>query len=118
MLIIAVINGSLRDLWYKKFTGELLGHQVSTISLIIFFGFFIRFVINKLPPNSEKQAIFIGLLWLSLTIVFEFGFGLIRGYSWHKMLDDYNVLKGRIWILVLIWTTIAPFLFFKFNVSR
>lgn len=113
MLLIAVINGAARDLWYKNEIGELPGHQVSTISLIILFGFYIWFVINKFPPQSEKQSIFIGLLWLILTLVFEFGFGRIRGNSWSKLLKDYNILEGHIWILILIWTTIAPYLFYK-----
>lgn len=118
MLIIAVVNGAARDLWYKKNTGELLGHQISTISLIILFGFYIYLVIDKLPPDTEKQAMFIGLLWLILTLIFEFGFGLIRGNSWQKLLSDYNIFKGHIWILILIWTTIAPYLFFKLPIAK
>ena len=113
MLLLAVINGTARDLWYKKYIGELPAHQVSTISLIILFGFYIWFVIHQFPPASGRQAIYIGLLWLTLTLVFEFGFGRMRGNSWEKLLADYNILQGRIWILILIWTTIAPYLFFK-----
>lgn len=118
LLIIAVFNGALRDLWYKKYTGELLGHQISTISLIVLFGFYIWLVIDKLPPNSGQQAIFIGLLWLILTLLFAFGFGRIRGNSWAKLLSDYNVLNGHIWILIPIWTTIAPYVFFKIAMSK
>ncbi|MEO6949468.1 MAG: hypothetical protein ABI123_07560 [Ginsengibacter sp.] len=113
MLLIAVINGTARDLWYKKQIGELPGHQVSTISLIILFGFYIWFVIRTFPPESERQSIFIGLLWLILTLIFEFGFGRFRGISWHKLFEEYNILKGRLWVFILIWTTLAPYLFFK-----
>jgi len=113
MLLIAIINGSARDLWYKKYVGELAGHQISTISLIILFGFYIHFVITKFPPTSGRQAVYIGLLWLLLTLLFEFGFGRFRGNSWEKLLGDYNILKGRIWPLILIWTAIAPYIFYK-----
>jgi hypothetical protein len=115
MLLIAVLNGAARDLWYKKHVGELLGHQISTVLLIICFGFYISFVVNKLSPDSGRHAIYIGLLWLLLTLIFEFGFGLIRGYSWTKLLGEYNILKGRIWILVPIWTTIAPYVFLRIS---
>ena len=113
MLIIAIINGAGRDLWYKKYTGELLAHQISTILLIVLFGFYIWLVIARFPPNSAQQAIYIGLLWLLLTLLFEFGFGLARGNTWEKLLSDYNISKGRIWILIPIWTAIAPYLYFK-----
>ena len=110
---LAVLNGAARDLWYKKEVGELAGHQISTITLMIIFGCYIWFIINKFPPNSDKDAIFIGLLWLIFTLIFEFGFGRFQGNSWSKLLEDYNILKGRIWILILIWTTIAPYVFFR-----
>ncbi|WP_217902855.1 hypothetical protein [Flavobacterium sp. J49] len=113
MIFIAVLNGSARDLWYKKHTGELTGHQVSTVSLIILFGFYITAVLKKYPPNSATQSMQIGLLWLVLTLLFEFGLGLMRGQSWELLLQDYNVFKGRIWILIPIWVTVAPYLFYK-----
>ncbi len=79
MLMIAVLNGAARDLWYKKYVGELTAHQVSTISLIIFFGIYIHLIIKKFPPVTESNAVFIGIFWLILTLAFEFGFGLLRG---------------------------------------
>ena len=115
MLFIAVLNGAARDLWYKKIIGELPGHQVSTFSLIILFGFYIWAVLKKYPPNSVGQSILIGIFWLVLTLLFEFGFGIIRGKTWSAILHDYNIFDGRIWILVLIWITIAPFLFYKWS---
>ncbi len=117
MIVLAVINGTARDLWYKKIVGELTGHQISTVSLIILFWFYIRFIINRFPPVSSSQAIFIGLLWLALTLAFEFGFGLMRGNSLSHLLEDYNILKGRLWVLILVWITVAPYLFFRLNNS-
>lgn len=52
-----------------------------------------------------------GLFWVFLTVGFEFGFGhLVERASWDKLLADYNIMKGRIWIVVLIVTTTAPYL--------
>jgi hypothetical protein len=117
MLLLAIINGTARDLWYKKFTGELLGHQISTISLIVLFGFYVFFVLKQFPARSGRQAFYIGLLWLVLTLIFEFGFGRLRGSSWKKLLADYNIFKGRLWLLILIWTTIAPYMFYQFRIN-
>lgn len=113
MLVVAILNGSARDLWYKKYTGELTGHQISTFTLIVLFGVYIWFIIHKFPPESFNQTIYIGIMWLLLTLAFEFGFGLYRGKTFDELLADYNILKGRIWILIPIWITIAPYLFFK-----
>jgi hypothetical protein len=113
MLFLAVINGTARDLWYKKYVGELAGHQISTISLILLFGIYMYFLISGFPPKSGMQSLFIGFLWLILTLAFEFGFGRFRGTSWSRLFEEYNILRGRIWILIPIWITIAPYLFYK-----
>ena len=115
MLAIAILNGALRDLWYKSFLGELMAHQLSTITLILFFGLFIGFVFQRYPPTSSSQAILIGIMWVMMTLAFEFGFGLWRGNSWDKLFQDYNVIEGRIWVFIPLWVLFAPFLFHKWR---
>ena len=113
MLLIAIGNGSLREFVFKKYMSALTAHQLSTITLLIFFSIYICSVMKRFPPASSTQAIFIGLVWVSLTLAFEFGFGRYRGNSWLKLLEDYNLLKVRLWILIPIWVTIAPWVFYK-----
>jgi hypothetical protein len=113
MVFIAILNGAARDLWYTKYTGELVGRQISTVSLIVLFGFYIGLILKKYPSNSAKQALQIGMFWLILTLFFEFGLGITRGNTWSQMLYDYNISEGRIWILILVWVTLAPYTFYK-----
>lgn len=115
MLLLAVVNGTLRELVYKKYTGELLAHQLSTVSLILLFGIYIYTVTGKAQLPSSKAALGVGLLWLILTLLFEFGFGRFRGNSWEKLLYDYHIWEGRIWILIPCWVFIAPFIFYKWR---
>jgi hypothetical protein len=113
--MIAIINGALRDLWYKNFTGELAAYQVSTVTLILFFSLFIGFAFQKYPPSSSKQALLVGVIWVGMTLAFEFGFGRWRGNSWEQLLQDYNVFEGRLWLLVPLWVMIAPYLFYRWR---
>jgi len=115
MILIAVLNGAARDLWYKQYVGELLGHQISTITLILLFSIYVWFVIKRFTPASSKISIYIGILWLVLTLIFEFGIGFYQGHSMEHLLNDYNILKGRIWVLIPIWVLIAPSIFYKFK---
>ncbi len=116
MLIIAIINGAIREGGYKKFMGELRAHQVSTITAIILFGLFIWALTSIWRIQSAGQAIAIGFIWLVLTVAFEFLFGhYVMKHPWKKLLHDYNILAGRLWVLVLIWITVAPYVFYKIN---
>ena len=115
MIIIAIINGAARDLWYNKYVSEMAAHQISTLSLILLLSLYIHFIIKRFPPKSASQALLIGLIWVTLTLGFEFGFGIIRGNSWIKLLDDYNLMEGHLWVLVPIWTFLAPYFFYKYH---
>lgn len=111
---VGILNGVLREATYKKFVGDLPAHQISTATGIIFFGIIFYFIFKKWKIQSLNDAILIGLIWLTLTMLFEFGFGhYIMGNSWEKLLYDYNIAEGRIWSLFLLWITIAPVIFFQ-----
>ncbi|MBC7936272.1 MAG: hypothetical protein H7Y86_13055 [Rhizobacter sp.] len=51
--------------------------------------------------------------WLLLTLLLEFGSGRLLGHSWSKLLEDYNIFEGRLWILILLFTALSPYLFFR-----
>jgi hypothetical protein len=114
MIVIAILNGILRENLFTKYLTELRAHQASTISLILFFAIYIWGVTRIWKPDSQKQAIWIGLIWLGLTILFEFGFGhFIMRNPWSKLFHDYNLFAGRVWSFVLLWVALAPWLFFR-----
>jgi len=110
---VAILNGTLREATYKKFVGDLPAHQISTATGIVFFGIIFYFIFKKWEIKSIKHAILVGLIWLGLTILFEFGFGYyVMGNTWEKLLHDYNLAEGRVWSLFLVWLVIAPFIFY------
>jgi len=114
MLLIAIANGALRQLEFARVMSELRAHQLSTITGSILIGLFIWAVIRIWPPSSARQALSIGLIWLALTVAFEFIFGrLVMHHPWLRLLNDYNLLEGRLWAVFLSWLTIAPYVFFR-----
>lgn len=111
---IAIFNAILRELIYKKPLGNLAAHQISTATGIIIFAIVFYFIFKRWKIESLKHAILLGLIWLVLTILFEFGFGhFVMGNPWEKLLHDYNLADGRVWSLFLVWITIAPYIFYR-----
>jgi hypothetical protein len=99
MILIGISNGILREGTYGKYLDELRAHQISTLTGILFFSLYIGTLVHFWGLESASQAITIGLIWLALTVAFEFLFGhFIAGHSWSRLLQDYNLLAGRVWI--------------------
>ncbi len=114
MLAIAVANGVLRQATFAKVMPELRAHQLSTLIGSVAIGFFIWFVIRAWPPPSGRRALLIGVVWLVLTVAFEFFMGLVLArMPLAQVLNDYNLAAGRVWVLFLIWLALAPWIFFR-----
>jgi hypothetical protein len=113
LAIVAIANGVIRQTTYGKVVPELAAHQISTIVAILTTGAVVWGLSRIWPLDSSSQAWTIGILWLLLTIVFEFGFGhFVAGHSWARLLADYNLLNGRVWLLFLIWVAVMPLVFY------
>ena len=114
LAIVAVANGVIREFIYGKHVSELLAHQISTGTGILFTGLLMWGLSSFWPIESFGQAWIIGACWFFATIAFEFGFGyFVAGHSWRKLLSDYNIFHGRVWLLFLVWITIMPYVFYK-----
>lgn len=116
MIFIGIANGTLRETTYGKYLNELQAHQVSTIVGIGLFSSYIWGLTHLWQLESTTQAIVIGAIWFGLTIAFEFIFGhYVAGHSWSRLFQDYNLFAGRVWLLVLLWIAIAPWLFYRLS---
>lgn len=108
---IPIINGILRESWYKKKAGEIGSNIIGFFVLSsMFLGYTYLFFKNQILGFSNGELFLMGTLWLVMTLIFEFGIGLVAGRSWKYMFVDYNVMKGRLWPLTLIVIFWAPFL--------
>ena len=109
MPLVAILNAVIREKIYRNTLGELMAHQLSTVTLIILIGIYTYLISIGWKLESTKQSLIVGGIWLVLTISFEFGFGhLAMKHPWERLFQDYNIFKGRTWILVPICTMLAP----------
>lgn len=117
-IVIAIGNGLLRLFVFQSFLGELEAHQLSAVSFILLFGTYVWLILPWLKLSSTAEAIRVGVFWLTITILFEFIFGhFVMRHPWEMLLHDYNFLEGRLWVMVLFWTSISPYLLFRLKSS-
>jgi hypothetical protein len=113
LLVVAILNGGFREAVLVHRLGRGLGQAVSTVvlsTLILAAGWV---SLPWIAPRTLQEAWTIGLLWVTLTLAFEFLAGhFVFGKTWPELLADYNLLAGRIWIMVLIVTLMTPIVAF------
>ncbi len=114
MVFIAILNGLFRECVLATKLSELLAHQLSCLTGVLLFFGYTWLLSLQWPIESAWQALTIGIVWLLLTVAFEFSFGhFVAHQSWSRLLQDYNILAGRLWVLVLLGVGFLPLIVFK-----
>jgi hypothetical protein len=117
MVFIAILNGIFRESVLAKALSELRAHQLSCVTGILLFFGYTWLLSLKWPLESTGQAVLIGIIWLLLTVAFEFSFGhYVAHHSWARLVQDYNILAGRLWVVVLLGVAFLPLIVFKIRV--
>lgn len=113
MVFLAIINGIIRGAVFEGSVNELRAHQLSTLTGVIIFAVYIWAVDRWMPFESAGRAWLVGVVWLFMTVAFEFLFGhYVMKHTWTHLFEDYNIFAGRLWVLVLLWVLIAPYIFY------
>ncbi|MBK8498381.1 MAG: hypothetical protein IPL52_06075 [Flavobacteriales bacterium] len=109
LMVLAIGNGTLRIKLIIPYTGLTAGLAISTVMLCALILLATWLSIRWLGPHDAAQALGIGMLWLAMTLAFEFGAGhFLFKKSWSELLVDYDITQGRIWVLVPCVTAMAP----------
>ena len=110
ILVLAIVNGGFRESVLVPRFGIHAGQLISGLLLIGCILVVSYLLVPRLGARSRGQLLGIGVLWLALTLVFEFGFGLVQGESWSELFAAYTFRDGNIWPVVLAITLVAPVL--------
>jgi hypothetical protein len=108
MILLAVANGTLRQFILLDRFGELKAHQLSTLLLIVLCSIYVWAIFSQLSIQSTRQAFIVGIVWVALTIIFEFGMGTLANRPMENLLRDYQILSGRVWLVFLAWLLFLP----------
>ena len=107
---LAILNGGFRETVINPLIGERHGLIVSSISLCLLIFILCWFCIPRIGTGTAKMYLIIGLWWMLLTVLFETGFGLLTGDSFAELLKAYDITTGNLWLLVVLFVGIAPWL--------
>ena len=112
LAVIAILNGIFRGAVLGPRLGKGPGHVVSAFLLITVFLVTIYLFLHGIDnAYSNTDLLVIGMIWTVMTVSFEFAFGhCVMKHPWERLLSDYNLLKGRLWSLVLLAILLGPIL--------
>jgi hypothetical protein len=109
IILAESLHGTARRFLLEPYVGEFRASQIG-----VFMGAAIILVISIasvrwIGASSVYQLLGVGLIWLILTLSFEFLLGrLVLGYSWERIIAEYNLRKGGLMAIGLMALMVSP----------
>jgi hypothetical protein len=109
LFVVMFANGAARVIVLQPRLGEDRARQLASLTglslVLLVSGLFVRVA----PEATSRELWEVGVAWLACAMAFELLFGhFVSKMSWSALLADYNILRGRLWSLVLIGVCLGP----------
>jgi len=98
----------LMNFVYEPLWGPLVAHQIGMSTRIVYISIFAFFLLRFVKKYETKDLAHVGLLWLGLTLLFEWGGSLAIGRPVQEILIGWNIVAGYMWPYVLLSYLLSP----------
>lgn len=111
LMVIAIANGVLREKLLMEWFSTGTARIVSTAMLAVLVLLVTVVTVGWLRLRGRLGYRSVGVIWVSLSVAFEFLFGhYVLGESWQVLLAAYRIDQGSPWPVFLLVVLVAPYL--------
>ena len=108
IIIVESIHGTLRQLYLAPLIGDFRARRISVFTAIALIFVITLLTIRWLRTHHTGTLVRVGAVWVTLTFLFEVGLGLVVGYDWNRIFEDYDLSKGGLMGLGLLAMLFTP----------
>lgn len=113
LLVMAVefVHGTLRWIFLRPHVGDFRSGQIGVFTGSVLFLLIVYFCEPWMKLRSAAHCLCVGLLWLALTLAFEWNFGhYVMGRPWNSIRAEYNLLHGGLMPVGLAIFAMTPWI--------
>jgi hypothetical protein len=103
------IHGALRMIFIAPLVGDFRARQVAVFTGSLLIVLIVTSLMPWLRLATVGSMLALGLVWVVLTVGFEFLLGrVVFGYSWARILSDYDLPQGGLLPIGLAVLALSP----------
>ena len=116
IIFVEVVHGIARTMFLAPVLGDFRARQVAVFTGSLLILLVAMSFIRWIRPADVADAVWVGLVWLALTLVFEVSFGrFVMHATWSRIASDYDLSRGGLLPVGLLVVTMAPFISARFR---
>lgn len=106
-----VIHGILRARLLAPMVGDLRSRQIGVFSGCLLVFLIAWYTFDWMQIQTEQEALIAGAAWFMLMLAFELALGhFVFKFSWKWLFDDFNIFRGRLLLLGMLFLGFTPLL--------
>ena len=92
-LAISFLNYAVLVQVYEPMWGKLMVHQAGMLTRIVYIFIIAYFMLKSLKEPSRRDLVILGLMWMGLWLIFEWGGSILMGRPVAEILIDWNIFN-------------------------
>ena len=109
LIAVEFIHGTLRTIFLGLVVGDFRSRQIGVFSGSVLVLAVAYVLIPRLHATGKRALVLVGVLWLVLTVAFEFSFGhYVFRRSWGDLASDYNPFRGGFLVIGMAVLMFSP----------
>lgn len=111
IILAETLHGVARAIFLQPQMGDLRARQIGVLTGSLIILAIAVATVRWMGAATRKQLLAVGLLWLVLTLAFEFALGrFVMGFSYERLWSDYNPAQGGFLAAGMVVLALAPLL--------
>lgn len=109
--VLETLQGIARTLWLVPIVGDLRARQLALLVALAIIFAVAWLTARWLRAPGPRRKLAVGAIWLTLMVGFDVGLGRwVFGYSWERVLQDFDPAAGGYLALAMLPILFAPWL--------
>ena len=109
LALLAIVNGVIRDKLLAPKIGQKVSLLLSGVSLSLLIFCVTLILVPFLNMSSAHGFLCVGIIWVLMTLAFEFLFGhYVVGEPWERIIEVFYLHRGNLYLLALVATLLSP----------
>lgn len=113
LLVLAAefVHGTWRWIFLRPRLGDFRSGQIGVFTGSVLFVLIVYFCEPWMALRSFAECLRVALLWVVLTLAFEWNFGrYVMGRSWESIAGEYNLFRGGLLPIGLAIFAMTPWI--------
>lgn len=102
------VHGALRQMFLTPLVGDFPARRITFFTGMALILVIAWWLTPLLGAPDRRSRLWVGLLWAVLTLAFEVALGAALGYPAERIREDYDLGRGGLMGLGLLWMLFAP----------